>query len=122
MLDINLDYYARYHSHYNDQLIEPIDIIKARGHLEAFASGNILKYACRLPYKGQAKSDLLKIIGYCRLLGVKNVHVTVESTEYNLYHSTFVRTILNAGSDYARIAMAAVATYENIQNIDWLNS
>lgn len=48
--------------HYTRFKIQPIEFIKANslGYLE----GNVIKYVCRYPYKGQAMKDLLKARDY----------------------------------------------------------
>lgn len=53
-------------SHYQVARIEPIDFIAA--HDMDYYSANIVKYASRWPYKGQAKSDIKKIIHYATML------------------------------------------------------
>ena len=53
-------------SHYAERSIQPIEYIHAN-ELD-FLSGNIVKYATRWPYKGQALSDLQKVIHYAQLL------------------------------------------------------
>jgi hypothetical protein len=48
--------------HYTRFKIQPIEFCKANdlGYLE----GNVIKYVCRYPYKGQAMKDLLKARDY----------------------------------------------------------
>ncbi len=52
--------------HYQQGGIEPIDFISS--HDLDFYSANIVKYATRWPYKGQARSDIQKIIHYAEML------------------------------------------------------
>ncbi|MCP4466526.1 MAG: DUF3310 domain-containing protein [Halieaceae bacterium] len=53
-------------SHYQTASIEPIQYIIA--HDMDYYSANITKYVSRWPYKGQAKSDIKKIIHYAQML------------------------------------------------------
>lgn len=53
-------------SHYADRAIQPVEYIHAN-ELD-FLTGNIVKYATRWKYKGQALSDLQKVIHYAELL------------------------------------------------------
>ena len=52
--------------HYRKGGIQPIEYIHANEM--DFMTGNIIKYATRWPYKGQALSDLRKVIHYAELL------------------------------------------------------
>lgn len=52
--------------HYTRGGIQPIDYIHANDM--DFMTGNIIKYATRWRYKGQALSDLRKVIHYAELL------------------------------------------------------
>ena len=49
-------------AHYTRFKIQPLEFCKANdlGYLE----GNVIKYVCRYPYKGQAMKDLLKARDY----------------------------------------------------------
>lgn len=56
--------------HYAGTEIETIDFIFDKLGFEgglAYILGNILKYASRLFYKGQARSDMEKILNYARI-------------------------------------------------------
>lgn len=53
-------------SHYADRAIQPVQYIHANEM--DFMTGNIIKYATRWRYKGQALSDLRKVIHYAELL------------------------------------------------------
>jgi len=53
-------------AHYQVATIEPIEFIAA--HDMDYYSANIVKYASRWPYKGQARSDIEKIIHYAKML------------------------------------------------------
>lgn len=52
--------------HYTQGTIQPIEYIHANDM--DFMTGNIIKYATRWPHKGQALSDLRKVIHYAELL------------------------------------------------------
>jgi len=52
--------------HYTRGGIQPIEYIHANGM--DFMTGNIIKYATRWRYKGQALSDLRKVIHYAELI------------------------------------------------------
>lgn len=52
--------------HYRKGGIQPIEYIHANGM--DFMTGNIIKYATRWRFKGQALSDLRKVIHYAELL------------------------------------------------------
>lgn len=52
--------------HYTRGAIQPIEYIHANDM--DFMTGNIIKYATRWRYKGQALSDLRKVIHYAELL------------------------------------------------------
>lgn len=52
--------------HYTQGGIQPIEYIHANGM--DFMTGNIIKYATRWRFKGQALSDLRKVIHYAELL------------------------------------------------------
>ena len=52
--------------HYSRGGIQPIEFIHANGM--DFITGNIIKYATRWKFKGQALSDLQKVIHYAELL------------------------------------------------------
>lgn len=54
-MKLNPPYYSRFK-------IEPIDFINANG-LD-YMTGNVIKYVCRYPYKGQPVEDLNKAISY----------------------------------------------------------
>jgi len=57
--------------YYSKGGLETIDIIKAKLTPEQFTEyllGNIIKYSCRLNFKGQAKRDAEKIAVYDNLL------------------------------------------------------
>lgn len=51
-----------YQSHYKQGSIEPIDFILA--HDLDFCLGNVIKYICRSPYKGDELQDLIKARDY----------------------------------------------------------
>ena len=56
-------------STYYDIGIETIEVIKAKlPDFQSYLQGNIIKYACRLPYKGQALRDAEKIVIYANML------------------------------------------------------
>jgi len=63
-------------AHYTRFKIQPIEFIKANdlGYLE----GNVIKYVCRYPYKGQAMKDLLKARDYIDHLIKKQKEKTHE--------------------------------------------
>lgn len=67
-----MDIFVEHPAHYQSNSgIEAIDVIQAftdgLDGIEAFDSGNILKYACRWKHKGGIQ-DLQKIIWYCQHL------------------------------------------------------
>ena len=53
-------------SHYKGMVIQPVEFIHANkiGYIPA----NIIKYACRYDKKGQAETDIKKIIHYAEIL------------------------------------------------------
>ena len=61
-------------SYYDAGGIETIEIIKAKltgaelTPVQAYLLGNIIKYACRLPWRGQADRDSEKLVTYSTML------------------------------------------------------
>ena len=56
-------------ANYYDVGLETIDIIKAKvPDFQSYLLGNIIKYACRCPYKGDMLRDVEKIIVYAGML------------------------------------------------------
>lgn len=60
-------------TYYDEGGIETIDVIKAKTSglvcgYTAYCLGNIIKYACRAPFKGTFDRDIEKIIVYAKMI------------------------------------------------------
>ena len=83
-------------SYYDVGGLETIDIIKAKiegltDPFDAYCLGNILKYACRAPYKGTMDRDIEKIRIYSKMM----ISYSDESKEKTKKHWNKMLTGLN---------------------------
>lgn len=71
--------------YYSKGGIEVIDIIKAKltpEQYKGYLLGNVLKYACRLNFKGCVERDVEKLANYSKWLAAQNIPITPKQSEY----------------------------------------
>lgn len=58
-------------SHYENNGIDVIDLMKVSGDVKGFLAGNVLKYVARRNNKGQHEDDIVKAVDYMIMLALE---------------------------------------------------